>query len=76
SELLTRLKQKEVSLKEELEQALESDEPPESPNSYGPKVSAWVAKMLGKAADGSWKIGIGGAGSLLAMALGKYFGFG
>ena len=60
---------------DELKQALESDEPPEDPNSFGPKVSEWIVKMSGKAADGSRDIGIGGAGSFLGQVLGKYFGF-
>jgi hypothetical protein len=30
--------------------------------------------MVRKAADGSWKIGIGAAGSFLAQAIAKYYG--
>lgn len=41
----------------------------------GANVSAWMKKMLGKAIDSTWKIQIGAAGSLLAMAIGKYYGF-
>jgi len=41
----------------------------------GPRVSSWIKTMLGKAVDATWKIKIGAAGSLLASAIGKYYGF-
>lgn len=41
---------------------------------YGERVKAWVGKMMGKALDGSWAIGIGAAGTLLAEALKAFFG--
>lgn len=51
-------------------------EEPEAPESggFGPKVSAWMARMMEKAASGAWKVGLGAAGSLLARAIGKYYG--
>ena len=45
-----------------LKEAVHADPKPESINIFGPKVSEWIAKMVQKAADGSWKIGIGAAG--------------
>jgi len=41
----------------------------------GRNVSNWMKGMLSKAVDATWKIKIGTAGSLLAMAIGKFYGF-
>jgi len=41
----------------------------------GSNVTNWIKDMLSKAVDSTWKINIGAAGSLLAMAVGKYYGF-
>ena len=43
---------------------------------FGPKVQGWIQKMMGKALDGSWKIGIGTAGGLLAKIISSYYGIG
>ena len=59
---------------EELRKAIEADPKPSEANAFGPKVSEWVATMIGKAASGSWKVGIGAGGSLLAGAIAKYYG--
>lgn len=59
---------------QELEHAVRHDPKPQSPTEFGPKVSAWVGKMVGKAAGGSWEIGIATAGGFLANALSKYYG--
>ena len=58
----------------ELKEALQSDPRPTLPGRFGPKVSAWVSKMFGKACDGSWGIAIGAAGKLLADAISRYYG--
>ncbi|MFQ5863376.1 MAG: hypothetical protein ACE5IC_09695 [Candidatus Brocadiales bacterium] len=58
----------------ELHGAVESDHKPIDGGKFGPKVSSWVGKMMQKAADGSWGIGIGAAGNLLARAIAKYYG--
>jgi hypothetical protein len=57
-----------------LEHAVRHDPKPQSVAELGPKVSAWVGKMVGKAAAGSWEIGIATAGGFLANALSKYYG--
>lgn len=57
-----------------LHTAIDSDQPPSSPQSFGPRVSSWIAAMAGKAANGTWKIGLGVAGSLLEKAIAKYYG--
>ncbi len=59
---------------EKLETALKTDAQPISKDKFGPKVSSWIAKMIRKAADGSWKISLGAAGNLLAQAISKYYG--
>lgn len=48
----------------------------ESPegNGFGIKVNGWFQKMIAKSLDGSWQIGIGAAGTLLAEALKAYYG--
>ena len=58
----------------ELRKAIEADPTPSDANAFGPKVSEWIATMISKAASGSWKVGIGAGGSLLAGAIAKYYG--
>ncbi len=58
----------------ELQGAVEADHKPTDGGEFGPKVSSWVGKMMQKAADGSWGIGVGAAGNLLAQAIAKYYG--
>jgi len=71
------LREKAVSGEDilDLKSALEEDEPPKTKDQFGPRVSAWIAGMTKKAAEGSWKIGIGAAGGLLAQVISKYYGF-
>lgn len=59
---------------EELGRALNHDPIPQSTTQFGPKVSAWIGKMVGKAATGGWDISIATAGGFLANALSKYYG--
>lgn len=59
---------------DELQTAIESDPEPEGSNSFGPRVSGWIGKMVGKAANGAWQIGVAMAGTLLTKALAKYYG--
>jgi len=60
----------------ELKGALESEVVKNPSEGFGPKVSAWIAKMMQKAANGSWQIGLGAAGNLLARVIAKYYGVG
>lgn len=53
----------------ELKNALTEDEPPQTPGSFGPKVSSWIAKMKQKAAEGTWNIGTAAAANLLSNLL-------
>jgi hypothetical protein len=41
---------------------------------FGQKVNQWTQKMIGKALDGTWNVGIGTAGNLIAEALKNYYG--
>ena len=41
---------------------------------FGVKVNSWIKKMLSKSLDGTWQVGIGAAGSLLADVLKAYYG--
>ncbi|KKX48751.1 hypothetical protein [Sphingobacterium sp. IITKGP-BTPF85] len=46
---------------------------PVSKENFGEPVNSWMHKMLGKVLDGSWQIGIGAAGNVLAQALQSYY---
>jgi hypothetical protein len=44
-------------------------------NTLGSKTNGWISKMVGKCLDGSWAIGIGAAGKLLADGIKAYYGW-
>ncbi len=58
----------------ELAEIIDTEEPNPESQIFGAKVNAWIGKMIGKALDGSWTVGAGVAGNLLAEAIGKYYG--
>ncbi len=58
----------------ELREAINVDGEPRQ-GQYGERVKAWMGKMTRKAIDGSWDIGIGAAGILLAEGLKAFFGW-
>ena len=58
----------------ELIQIIDSEKPDKTSGKFGSKVNSWVQKMVGKALDGSWQIGVGAAGDLLAGAIQSYYG--
>jgi hypothetical protein len=58
----------------DLQSAVRADEQPKTAQALGPRVSNWIAGMMKKAAQGTWQIGIGAAGKLLAEAISKYYG--
>jgi hypothetical protein len=60
---------------QELQSIIDFEEPDIEKKKFGSKVNNWIAKMVGKAATGGWDIAIGAAGSLLAEAIGKYYGW-
>lgn len=59
----------------ELKAAVESEPETTKSEKFGEKVSAWIGKMIQKAASGSWDIGIAVAGNILATVITKYYGF-
>ena len=59
----------------ELRSALDAEPELSSTQNFGPRVSLWIAQMIKKSAEGSWGVGVGAAGSLLAQVIGKYYGF-
>ena len=60
---------------DDLRGILEAEPTPDTPERLGPKVSGWVANLMGKAAAGGWEVGLGAGGALLAQAISKYYGF-
>ena len=63
----------EVELNE-LKEAIGEDADTATVKGFGKSVASWIGKMSGKAADGSWQIALGAAGSLLADALKAFYG--
>lgn len=61
----------------ELLAAVSQDQGSESHNErkYGPGVKGWFQKMVGKAVDGTWTIGAGAAGNVLATAINSFYGW-
>jgi len=53
---------------------IDSEAPNYESQKFGSKVNSWIQTMVGKALDGSWNIGVGAAGTLLAEAIKKYYG--
>lgn len=60
---------------EELSRIVVSEEPESKTEPFGKRAKAWIAKNIGKAADGTWKVGIAVATSVLTEAAMRYYGF-
>lgn len=60
----------------ELKAAVTAEPKPKDGAGFGPKVSAWFGKMIEKASNGSWEVGIQAAGAILGQAIAKYYGIG
>ncbi len=58
----------------DLKQAIDEDGAVEPNAGFGSKVSGWIGKMVGKAANGSWNVGVAAAGNILGAALSGYYG--
>jgi len=61
---------------DEIIEIIDQEEPDYETKKLGRRASEWMKKMIGKSIDGSWQIGVGAAGELLATALGNYYGMG
>jgi len=59
---------------DELKDAIGSDKKIEGKLTLGKRVQGWLAKMIGKAASGTWQVGASAASTALGKALSKYFG--
>ena len=59
---------------DELKTIIDTEKPDIKTARLGPKVSKWIGKMVQKCLDGTWAIGIGAAGKLLADAIKAYYG--
>jgi len=57
-----------------LNAAIAEDPVPAAAGQYGSAVRGWMSRMLGKAVDGSWDVGVSVAGTLLASTLARYYG--
>lgn len=77
SDLVRYLQENGVSEQDtaELLEIIDTEEPNATKQSFGEKVNKWIKKMIGKAVDGTWDVGIGAAGNILAEAIGQYYGF-
>lgn len=61
---------------QELKNSIQTDETENlSDKTFGQKVSKWIGKMITKAANGTWNIGLQIAPSLITNALNAFFGF-
>ncbi len=75
-ELTNLLKQNSVSDDDisDLKTAIENDgQAIVRADEYGPEVTSWFKKMMGKAIEGSWGVSIATAGNVLGAALNTYF---
>ncbi|MFC1957047.1 hypothetical protein ACFLVY_01990 [Chloroflexota bacterium] len=70
---LSSLKVGEDSIRE-LHESIQEDKKYEKGKGFGNRVQDWLGKMIGKAADGSWKIATSVAATLLTKALMQYYG--
>jgi hypothetical protein len=59
---------------EELRSALEAEPTPPPNGKHGPRVAKWIGSMVAKAAEGTWGVAVGAAGTLLAQLIGGYYG--
>ena len=58
----------------ELKEIVQTEEPDREAKRLGTKVNGWISKMINKSLDGTWAIGIGAAGKLLADGIKYYYG--
>lgn len=58
----------------ELIKIIDTEEPNKDKGTFGSQANLWIGKMMDKALDGSWQIGIGAAGNMLAEAIQSYYG--
>lgn len=59
---------------EEIKEIVTAETPDKENGRLGPRANSWIAKMVQKSLDGTWAIGIGAAGKLLADGIKHYYG--
>lgn len=59
----------------ELKTIIQQEEPDTEKKIFGSETNGWISKMVSKCLDGSWAIGIGAAGKLLADGIKAYYGW-
>lgn len=59
---------------DEIIEIVQNEEPDFGNKKVGNRASEWMKKMIGKSIDGSWQIGVGAAGDLVANLVGNYYG--
>ncbi len=60
---------------QELESIIDSDNPDSTKKEFGGNVKNWITKMLSNVMNGSWQVGLGAAGNLLAQGISSYYGW-
>ncbi len=59
----------------ELAEIIASEKAESKEEPFGKKAKAWIAKNIGKALDGTWKVGIAVATKVLTEAALRYYGY-
>jgi hypothetical protein len=59
---------------QEISRIFESEKPESEAEPFGKNAKAWIAKNIGKAIDGTWKVGVSVATQVLAEAALRYYG--
>lgn len=60
---------------DELQRILNKEQPNAETEVFGIETNGWISKMVNKSLEGSWAIGIGAAGKLLADGIKAYYGW-
>ena len=76
NDLKTQLENEHVDKEDinELLSFIESDVPDYENKRFGDKTNNWIQKMVGKALNGTWQVGVGSAAGLLTEMLKGFFG--
>lgn len=59
---------------DEISSIVKEEEPDKENKRFGQKTNDWIKKMIDKALNGTWQVGIGAAGTILAEAIKSYYG--
>jgi hypothetical protein len=59
---------------EDIAQIFQSEKPESKEEPFGKKAKSWIASNIGKAINGTWKVGVAVATQVLTEAASKYYG--